>query len=318
MPLIVFERKVRAGAGMRLDKYLHQVGLGLSRTQIQKLIEEGKVLVNGRPVKPSYTLKRGDEIYAEYERKEPLKIEPEPIPLDIIYEDDYIVVVNKPAGMVTHPAPGNLRGTLVNALLHHCGLAKADSIARPGVVHRLDKDTSGVIVFAKEKIALSNLAEQLQKRRMKKEYLTFVWGNLPLDKGIIDAPIGRDFIDRKKMAVTPLLSKDAITEYFVEKRYKYITFARVHILTGRTHQIRVHMAHIGHPVVGDETYQGRQRLSGIPHEFFEKVLEIMQRQALHSHKLGFEHPVTKKWMEFEAPLPEDMRNLKEFLEAQIN
>ncbi len=315
--MAIFERKVRKYAGMRIDKYLHVAGLGMSRSQIQKLIEKGCVKVNTKPVKSNYTLSAGDVIVVEYEKEEPLRVEPEPIPIDVVYEDEHVIVVNKPAGMVTHPAPGHLRGTLINALLYHCKLAESDDKVRPGTVHRLDMDTSGLIMFAKTREALTDLSKQIQARRVTRIYRAFVLGNVPLDQGEIEAPIGRDTIERKRMAVTPLLSKNAITYYKVLERFKlgdaYISYLELKLGTGRTHQIRVHLAHLGFPVVGDATYGGRSRPVGFPPDIFNQIMEILKRHALHAYLLGFTHPVTRKWIELETPLPEDMQKLYELL-----
>lgn len=315
--MTTFSRTVKpkwvAKKKMRLDKYLHQSGLGISRSQIQHLIEKGNVLINGKPVKASHFLKLGDEVTVEYKKPEKFRVEPEDIPLDIVYEDKDVVVVNKSPGMVTHPAPGNLRGTLVNALLHHCDLAWRTDKTRPGVLHRLDKDTSGLIIFAKTDMALPKLARQVETRRIKRGYLAFVWGRIGVRAGTIDVPIGRHTVERKRMAVTPLASRAAVTHFKVLQRFNYASYLQVELETGRTHQIRVHMSHIGHPVIGDTTYRGVTKPPQVPQEVFNQITQIMRRQALHAAVLKFEHPVTKKELEFKASLPADMQKLLEFL-----
>lgn len=311
MPILT--RIAKPKKKIRLDKYLYTAGITLSRTAIQKLIEQGEVLVNDSIVKSHHILKQGDKIDVLYEKKERFKVEPENIELNIIYEDEDIIVVNKPPFMVTHPAPGNLKGTLVNALLYHCNLCAESERTRPGVLHRLDKETSGLLVFAKSDIALLTLAKQVEKHKLTREYLAFVLGSINLNKLSIDAPIGRHTIERKKMAVTPLSSRSAVTHLSVIKKWKDISYINLKLETGRTHQIRVHLSHIGHPVVGDKTYEGRKSPPNMDEHRFTKIMKIAKRQALHAHKLGFIHPILNKYMEFTAPLPEDMQELLDFL-----
>lgn len=322
-----FERVVqKKSAGVRLDLYLVKSGIGLSRSQVKSLIENGKVKVNDNPVvKTSYRVKEGDRIVAEFELEEKREIVPEDIPVDVIYEDEHLAVIYKPAGLVVHPARGHFTGTLVNALVYrYQELPAISDKTRPGIIHRLDKDTSGLLLIAKSDRAISKLGEMMERREIKRKYKVFLWGLLPLKKGIIEAPIGRDMVDRKKRAVTPFDSKPAITEYEVVEVFDtFVTFAVVKLLTGRTHQIRVHFEHFGHPVVGDPVYSGREPrkiLSIIPdslRETAQEVLNIIDRQALHACYLSFKHPFKNEKMEFEIELPDDMKNLYEFLKKKF-
>lgn len=289
----------------RLDMYITSLDLDLSRSMAQKMIENNQVLVNEKPVKTSYKTKLGDNIKIEIVEPKMTEIKAQEIPLDIIYEDNDIVVVNKPKGMVVHPGNGNPDGTLVNAVLNHCkgSLSGIGGEIRPGIVHRLDKDTSGLIIIAKNDKAHINLSKQIQERKVKKIYTALVRGVIPEENATIDMPIGRSNTDRKKMAVRKD-GKEAITHIKVLKRYRNYTLIKVKIDTGRTHQIRVHMAEIGYPVVGDEVYSNGKN------EF------DVHGQMLHSTSLDFIHPVTGKEMHFEAPLPEYFKNIIDELDKR--
>ncbi len=320
----VFERTVQpVKTGTRLDVYLKQSGIGLSRNKIIELIKQGKVKVDGRVVrKPSHKVRAGEHIVVEYELPEEVPlVAQDDLEVEIIYEDEEIIVINKPVGMVVHPAKGHFTGTVVNALLSkitHIG-GSSDRL-RPGIVHRLDKDTSGVMVIAKTERAVRSLSRQIQERTMKRIYLAVVWGNLPKSKGTIEAPIGRHPIDRKRMTITPFNSKPAITHYKVKERFMELaSLLEVHLDTGRMHQIRVHMEYLGHPVVGDPTYSGREYrkifrvVPSLYAKQVEEILNLIQRQALHAYKLILEHPTKDVRMEFEAKLPEDMDALMNYL-----
>ncbi len=286
---------------MRIDKYLAEVNEDLSRSYIRQLIDEGHVKINGKVEKASYKMKTADEVVVELPEATELEAKPESIPLDIIYEDDDIIVVNKSWDMVVHPAPGNESGTLVNALLYHCeNLSGINGVIRPGIVHRLDKDTSGVLVAAKTDAAHKNLVEQFKGRDVEKIYLALVKGYLPYDKGTIDAPIGRDSKDRKKMAVRKENSKPAITHFVAEERFRDYTWVKIRLETGRTHQIRVHFNYLECPVVGDDKYGYREQLP-------------VKRQMLHAYQLSIFHPITGERMTFTAPIYQDMLDILEEL-----
>lgn len=279
-------------AGTRLDKFLAREIEDLTRSYIQKLLGEGMAKINGKEVKPSYKLQTGDKIELIEPDPVELTVEPENIPLDIYYEDEDVIVVNKPQGMVVHPADGNYSGTLVNALLYHCrDLSGINGVLRPGIVHRIDKDTSGLLVVAKNDASHLDLAGQLKEHSVTRRYLALVHGNLQVESGTIEAPIGRDPNNRQKMAVTDKNSKQAITHFKVKKRFGQYTLVECQLETGRTHQIRVHMAYIKHPVVGDPKYGGKTKKFNL------------NGQLLHAAVLGFKHPRTAEYLEFEAPLP---------------
>ena len=282
-----------ANIGKRIDAYLANLDIGLSRVSIQRMIEEGKIKVNEKNVKQSYKVQENDKITVEPEEVKPSNIKPEEIPIDVIYEDDDIIVVNKPKGMVVHPAVGNLEGTLVNSLMARCkeSLSGIGGELRPGIVHRLDKDTSGILLVAKNDKAHINLSEQIKNHEVQKTYIALVRGTIKENEATINMPIGRSTSDRKKMAVNKN-GKEAITHFKVLKRSDGYTLLEVKIETGRTHQIRVHLSHIGYPVVGDTTYSnGKNKWNVVG-------------QCLHAKSLKFKHPITGKEMFLEAPLPE--------------
>ena len=293
-----------ASSGERLDVFLAHEQPELSRSYLQKLIAGGSVLVNGSPVKTNYKLKSGDEIHLSLPEAESIDILPEEISLDVLYEDEDIIVINKARGMVVHPASGIYHGTLVNALLFHCrDLSGINGRIRPGIVHRLDKDTSGVMVAAKNDRAHVHLAEQIGKKTAHRVYQAIVHGNLREESGIIKGNIGRHPTDRKKMAVVRDGGKTAVTEFRVLQRFGDYTLVECSLQTGRTHQIRVHMAYIGHPLVCDPKYGPRK-----------KAPFSIEGQALHSKSLSLTHPTTGERMFFEAPLPEDMQRILSLLE----
>ncbi len=298
---------------IRLDVYLtHQIE-NATRSKVRQGIDAGWVTVNGKSARPSYQVQPGDEIVVVIPGTPPPDVLPEPIPLDIVYEDDALLVVNKPAGMVTHPAYGHYTGTLVNALLHHCAsLGSGAERLRPGIVHRLDKDTSGLLVVAKKDAAHAHLAGQFARRSIEREYQAVVWGRMRTHQGSIDAALARSKRDRKKVAVTRG-GKPATTGFEVTTTWRFLSMLQLKLLTGRTHQIRVHLAHIGHPVFGDATYGGRSAtwggLTGKRSQQAANLLKLMQRQALHARTIGFEHPVTREMMRFGSELPRDMQEL---------
>jgi len=303
----------------RLDKYLASLPeLDLSRAFIQQIIVEGLLSVNGRVVAKNHRLRGGELIELTIPPPEMPDLTPEDIPLEIVYDDQYLAVVNKPAGLVTHPAPGNPRHTLVNALLHHFGqLARDTEQYRPGIIHRLDKNTSGLLIIAKNDSAARKLRQQLSERRMTKIYQAVICGHMPEDSGTIDLPIGRSIKDRKKMIVTNVKSREAITRYKVIERFRLNDLVEINLVTGRTHQIRVHLLHLHRPVLGDPDYGGRHKwLKGIdPSERrrAQTLLDAIDRQALHARSLSFQHPVTEKEVSVSGDFPDDMARLLELL-----
>ncbi len=294
--------EVEAG-GTRLDVFLTEYIADMTRSRIQRLISDGEIRVNDNAAKANAKLKSGDVVEVNIPEPKETKLAAEEIPLDIVYEDEHMLVVNKPQGMVVHPAAGNYSGTLVNALMAHCGdnLSGINGEIRPGILHRIDKDTSGLLLVAKDDRAHLGLSEQIKAHSLTREYICIVHGNIKEDSGTIDAPIGRDPKDRKKMTITEKNSRNAVTHFFVLERFFKYTLVKCRLETGRTHQIRVHMSKNGHPIVGDPVY-GRKK------EEFK-----LNGQLLHARKVGFIHPVTGEYMEFERDVPEYFRDVLEIL-----
>ena len=284
----------------RLDKACSEIFSDYSRSQIKQLLDGGNITVNGKTEKAKYKVKSGDVIRLEEPETRTLELRPENIPLDIVYEDDDVIVINKPQGMVVHPAPGHDEHTLVNALLYHCPLSTINGTFRPGIVHRIDKDTSGLLMVAKNDKAHRSLAKQLKDKTNIREYVALVHGRIAEDEGTINAPIGRSLKDRKKQAVVKD-GRNAVTHFEVLKRYRDYTLVKCILETGRTHQIRVHMKYIGHPLVGDPLYGPKKTIKG-------------NGQFLHAGKLGFVHPTTGKLLIFEAPLPKIFQECLEKLD----
>lgn len=297
-------------ASVRIDKFIaNACEDDISRTLVQQWIRDGCVRVNGQQIKPNYKLQRDDRIELQIPETVALEATPEPIPLDVIYEDRDVIVINKPRGMVVHPAPGHHTGTLVNALLHHChDLSGINGVLRPGIVHRIDKDTSGLLVAAKNDKAHNALAEQLKDHTMGRQYWALVQGNLEHDAGKVDAPIGRDPKDRKLYTVTAQNGKPAVTHFQVLERFGEYTWVDLRLETGRTHQIRVHMRYIGHPLVGDPAYGiGGSKLN----------LYVEGGQMLHAHTIGFIHPRSGETLEFHAPIPAELGEILDLLRKRI-
>ena len=284
-------------SGGRIDKYISENIDGLTRSAVQGLLEKGNILVNGKSINKNYKIKSNDDISVEIPEPQVMDAVPENIPLDIVYEDDDLLVVNKPKGMVVHPAHGNYNSTLVNALLYHCGesLSGINGVIRPGIVHRIDKNTSGLLIVAKNDKSHLHLAQQIKEHSSTREYEAVATGYFKEPAGTIDAPIGRHKTDRKKMCVTTENSRNAVTHYSVIKQYGGFAYVRLRLETGRTHQIRVHLSYIGHAVLGDDVYG--------------KPYRDIDGQCLHARKIGFIHPTTGKYMEFTSELPDYFRKV---------
>lgn len=322
----------RGQAPERIDKFLTRSVANATRTRVQKAIDEGAVTVNGQIAKASRKIQPGDVIECRIMKPPPLELIPQDIPLEIKYEDEFLIVVDKPAGMCSHPGFGNRYNTLVNALLYHLGVRESIKIeiddeeddetegeifagdsVRPGIVHRLDKDTSGLLVIAKDPFTHAKLAEQFANRSTEREYNALVWGELKDDSGMVDTLLGRSSRDRKAFAVVRSGGKRAITEYHVVERFDYLTLVKYKLHTGRTHQIRVHSSHLKHPIFGDQVYGGDKIIYGGEKSRFrvvaEKCLKLINRQLLHARTLGFMHPQRKEFLRFESELPLDMQNV---------
>lgn len=301
-------------SALRVDKFLMNMIENTTRNKIQQAAENGSILVNDVAVKSNYKVKAGDVVrlvlaHPTYEQL----LTPENIPLDIVYEDDQLLVINKPAGMVVHPGHGNYSGTLVNALAYHFKNLPMNSSERPGLVHRIDKDTTGLLVVAKTEHAMAYLTKQFAEKTSEREYVALVWGNIEEDEGTVEGNIGRHDTNRMRMAVheSDEKGKPAVTHYKVLERFGYVTLVSCQLETGRTHQIRVHMKHIGHTLFNDERYGGDSILKGTTFtkykQFVDNCFKLLPRQALHAKTLGFEHPITKEFLRFDTPIPQDLQ-----------
>jgi len=300
-------------AGSRLDLFLSRMSLELSRNQVQRLIDNNCILVNEKPQKASYRLRSKDQVLVSVPPAPPSQLEPEPLSLDVVFEDDHLIAINKPSGLVVHPATSHRTSTLVHGLLHHCDhLADLGGPLRPGIVHRLDKDTSGIIVVAKENSAYRHLSRQFKEKLVYKEYSALVYGRLRQSSGQFTDPIRRHPKNRKKMGIIAG-GREASTFWWLELLFGEVSLVKVVIKTGRTHQIRVHFAHAHHPVVGDATYGGQKRVKSVQNPLMRTRLSKVKRQMLHARRLALEHPATGAKLDLSAPLPEDMSDLLEFL-----
>lgn len=305
-------------SGTRIDKIIADLEMIQSRSEAQRLMKNGFIRVNESCVSSSYKLRIHDKIQITLPPPELLEAEPEFGPLDILFEDENLIVINKAPGVVVHPAPGHSSGTLVNYLLYHCGdLSGIGGVLRPGIVHRIDKDTSGVLVVTKNDQAHQHLSAQFKKHSIHRKYLALVWGNPPHSKGTVDAPLGRHPHHRKKFAVVEN-GKHAVTHWRVVKRYQYLSLLACQLETGRTHQIRIHLSSIKHPLVGDSQYGSSplHQLRSLPSEL-SKTIANFGRQALHAEELGFIHPVTQQYIDFSAPPPEDFNQLRQLLDETL-
>lgn len=308
----------RLPESQRLDLYLAQANLGLSRSRIKRLFGEKRVTMNGQWVRVSFQVSGGEKIEIDVPDEKRIAFAAEEIDLEIVYEDDVLAVVNKPAGLVTHPAPGNESGTLANALLHHfTDLSTGYAKGFPGLVHRLDKNTSGLMVVAKSDVVQRSLAQQLMKRTLRREYWALIWGKFKEPAGRIDLAIGRSRADRRIMTSGSPKTREAVTHYETIEEFLIFSLLKIHLETGRTHQIRTHLKESGHPVLGDPEYGGREnRLSGIEARhrgFVSRLLEITGRQMLHAKRLKFVHPVTGKSVDFEVDLPDDFKQVLDYV-----
>lgn len=303
--------------GRRLDQFLSETDINLSRSQAKNLIQKHHILLNQNPTKPSVHVKAGDIVSGTLPEPEPLSLKPEPLPLMIFYEDSSIIVIDKPPGMVVHPAYGNPSGTLVNALLYHCkDLGGINGILRPGIVHRLDKDTSGMMVVAKDDEAYQQLTRQFKNRTVEKAYLAIAYGKFGQDEGLIDSAIGRHPSERKRMSIRTRKGRPSITTWKVIERLDGFTLLEIFPKTGRTHQIRVHLSSIGHPLLGDLLYGRKGRPGTIHDPVLKECVKRMNRQALHAQKLEFNHPRTGERVKFVSPIPQDMTEVLEWLRSQ--
>ena len=303
--------------GRRLDQFLSETNLKLSRSRAKNLIQKRLIFLNQKPAKPSAHVKTGDIISGSLPQPEPLSLKPEPIALTVLYEDSSIIVVDKPSGMVVHPAYGNPSGTLVNALLYHCkDLAGINGVLRPGIVHRLDKDTSGVMVVAKDEEAYHHLAKQFKNRTVRKVYQAIVYGKVSADEGLIDSDIGRHPSERKRMSTRTRRGRPAITRWKKIEEFDGATLLEIFPQTGRTHQIRVHLSSIGHPILGDPLYGRKGRPGAIHDPVLRKCVKRLNRQALHAQRLEFTHPRTGERVRFVSPVPRDMEEVLEWLRLE--
>ncbi|MDO8442805.1 MAG: RluA family pseudouridine synthase [bacterium] len=305
-------------SGLRLDIFLARKELTLSRSQIKRAADEGLVLVNGLKAKAGYKLRNGDIVHLWKKALADCHASPQKIQINIVYQDPSILVVDKPAGMVVHPAPGHHQDTLVNALLFHCNdLSGIGGVLRPGIVHRLDKETSGLLIVAKSDEAHRGLAAQFKTHQVRKSYKVIVYGAMKEDHGLIDAPVGRHPVDRKKMSTTSRRGKEAITHWRVSETYQGASLLDMDTKTGRTHQIRVHLNAMNHPVVGDKLYGSSTKFRTIGDPFLRAKMKTMSRQALHASRITFSHPVNNAEMTFSSPLPDDMAGLCDFLRGYV-
>jgi len=303
--------------GRRLDLFLSGTHLNLSRSQAKNLVEKHLILLNQRVTKPSAHVKAGDIVSGSLPEPKPLSLDPEPLPLTILYEDPFLIVIDKPSGMVVHPAYGNPSGTLVNALLYHCkDLAGINGVLRPGIVHRLDKDTSGVMVVAKEDEAFHHLTKQFRNRTVEKVYLAVVYGKFGQNEGLIDSAIGRHPSERKRMSTRTRKGRAAVTRWKKVEEFECCTLLEIYPQTGRTHQIRVHLSSIGHPVLGDPLYGRKGRPGAIHDTVLKKCVKRLNRQALHARRLEFTHPRSGERVKFVSPIPEDMNEVLGWLRSK--